>query len=240
MELKSLILGLVLSAAAFAVKSGGGLAYLFLQSPGKRFKFLAVTAFLTGYGLVFLFAAGVLTRVNFIARIDLLQEFFKSGMTLHFLLAFLLVVWGVRLLMKGNAGGTTRGWLLLVVPCPVCFFVILLSCGFVGALYPASPLVFLCLYAGFCLLSLAAAFFFSLAVKDRGAAGPFLGALMLYIALYFLVSVLVVPQFADLDKIYRIALPDHSSDASGSSLYFTLLVLTCLAAGFLRPHQKKG
>ncbi len=102
MELKSLILGLFPSTGAFALKSGGGLAYVLVQRPGKMGRCLVTLAFMTGYGLVFGLAALLLLKVDLPAHMDLFQEFFKSGMTLHFLLAFLLLFWGVSLLKQSR------------------------------------------------------------------------------------------------------------------------------------------
>jgi predicted transporter len=135
MELKTLILGLILSTAAFAIKAGGGLAYLFIKIPGKRRKIVSSFGFMLMYGLVFLLVALILTQINLTCHIDLMQGFFKSGMTLHFILAFLLILWGIKLLLKNEDPSTaTRGWIPLVVPCPVCFSVILLSSSFVNIL----------------------------------------------------------------------------------------------------------
>ncbi len=116
---------------------------------------------------------------------------------------------------------TTSGWIPLVVPCPVCFSVILLSGSFVSALYPDSSLVFYGFYAGFLLISLVVASLFTLVIRDKGSAGAFLGALMLYIAGYFVLSVIVIPQFADLQKIYRIFFSENAFSLSKETLIVT-------------------
>ncbi|MBU2631551.1 MAG: DUF2162 domain-containing protein [Proteobacteria bacterium] len=209
MELKSLITGLFLSIGVFAVKSGGGLGYVFVQAPGRARQAMAFLAFMTVYAMVFGAAAVLLLNVNLTAHIGLMQDFFKSGMTLHFLVAVLLLIWGV-FLMKRPRGQTqsSRGWILLVLPCPVCFTVILLSCSFLNAIYPGRIMVFFALYAGFIIVSLAVAFAITRFVKTLAAAHRFTGMLMVYIAVYFMLSIIVIPQFADLDKIYTIATPE--------------------------------
>ncbi len=245
MELKSLILGIFMSTAAFALKSGGGLAYLFLKSPGIRKKTTISVLFMAGYGVVFGSAALLLSRVELTAHLDLLQEFFKSGMTLHFILAGLLLLWGISLLRRDNPGKTvsktriSKTWIALVVPCPVCFSVILLSLAFVTALYPDQPLVAAALYAGFVLVSLGIAFGGAGLVKDSGAAERLLGTLMLFIAVYFLLSVIVVPQFADLEKICRISAPKTSFTLTAEQGFLGVVCLLALAAGFFNPFQRK-
>ena len=242
MEFKSLIIGLFMSLAAFAIKSGGGLAYLLLQTDDNRLKVSRTLIFVTGYALVFMLAAGVVTTINLTAHIDGLQAFFKSGMTLHFIMALLLVLWGIKLLSEKSAQRTTRGWIPLVVPCPVCFTAILLSSGFVATFYPGSLWVFIGLFAGYILISLAVAFGFFLLVRIRnrkGSAEPFLGTLMLYLAGYFLLSVIIIPQFADLDKIYRLSLSDSVFEWSKQNLFVLAIALTGLAAGFTIPSKRE-
>ncbi|MFH2058022.1 MAG: DUF2162 family putative transporter [Pseudomonadota bacterium] len=240
MELKTLIIGLIVSVAVFAVKAGGGLAYLFLQVPGKRNRTMICVGFVAAYGFVFLAVVLILTKINLSHHIELLQDFFKSGMTLHFLMALLTGGWGVRLLLKNKQiQNTSRGWILLVLPCPVCLSVILLSCSFVSVLYPGRPLVFVSLYAGFILISFVAAVLFAVILKDRVAAGPFLGILMLYIAGYFLLSVIVIPQFADLDKIYRISLIGQGIKITRETIIVIIISLSALAVGLIKPLKRE-
>ncbi len=170
----------------------------------------------------------------------ILLAFFKSGMTLHFLLALLLLGWGVNLLKNRHEKQTsTRGWIPLVVPCPVCFTVILLSCSFVSALYPDNPVVFFALYAGFILISLVVAFTVGRLLNNQGAANLFLGGLMLYIAVYFILSVIVIPQFADLDKIYRISITDSMFELSREKIILLVLSISALITGFINPLKRE-
>ena len=83
MELKTLVLGIFMSTLAFALKSGGGMTYLFSRSPNVRLQLLFSVLFAVGYGLVFGAAALLIHQVDLTAHLDLLQEFFKSGMTVH-------------------------------------------------------------------------------------------------------------------------------------------------------------
>lgn len=240
MELKSLILGLFLSIAAFALKSGGGLTVVFLQAPTRARKILSALVFMAGYGIVFTAAAQILLKVNLVAHVDFLQHFFKSGMTLHFLLALLLLFWGISLVKESRRPNqTTRGWIPLVVPCPVCFTVILLSCSFMGALYPGCPMIFFALYAGFVGISLGVAVCFARLVREPATVRPFLGTLMLCLAIYFLLSVIVIPQFADLDKIYRISFTQNRFELSREKIYLILLSIGAVMAGVINPLKRE-
>ncbi|MBU1344198.1 MAG: DUF2162 domain-containing protein [Proteobacteria bacterium] len=239
MELKSLIVGLFLSIGAFAVKSGGGLGYVLVQAPGRARQAVATLAFMVMYAMLFGAVALLLLRVNLMAHIELLQDFFKSGMTLHFLVAILLLIWGV-FLMKKPWGQTQsgRGWIPLVLPCPVCFTVVLLSCSFLNAVYPGRIMVFCALYAGFIIVSLTVAFAITRFVKTIDAAHRFSGMLMVYIAVYFILSIIVIPQFADLNKIYTISTPEPFFVLSREKIILILMTMAGLAAGFFNPFNK--
>lgn len=239
MEIKSLILGLFMSTAAFALKSGGGLTYVFLKNPGTLRRLCISLCFMAGYGLVFGASALLLLSVDLMAHVDLLQDFFKSGMTLHFLIAATLIIWGILLLKQDTESRkTTKGWLALVVPCPVCFSVILLSCSFVNALYPGQPLVFVFLYAGFTVISLLTAYLGAHLVKAKGNAEHLLGTLMVSISVYFLISVIVVPQFADLNKIYRISSTGPGSEFTDGNIILIIVCICAVAAGFFNPFRR--
>lgn len=230
-----------MSTAAFAVKSGTGLSYAFMRSKGKSLKFMILVSFMAGYGLVFSMAGVILLHVDFMARLDLVQEFFKSGMTLHFVFAGLLLFWGLALLKQNPENlQTTRIWIALLIPCPVCFSVILLSCGFVTALYPGQILVFPILYAGFLLLSLAVALIGSCLMKNNHFTEHRLGTIMVAIAVYFLLSVILVPQFSDLDKVYRISRAETDFHYTPVKAIVILLCTAALSWGFFNPFKRKN
>lgn len=234
MEFKTLILGLFMSTAAFSLKAGGGLAYLFVQKPGLGKKAALGAVFAAVYGLVFGLCAIILLTFNLPRHMDMLQTFFKSGMTIHFILALLISVWGIRLLLRNhNDFHVSKAWLPLVVPCPVCFSVILLSCSFLAAMFPGNRIVFAELYAGFIAVSLIFATLFAAFIRHPENAHRFLGMLMLYIAAYFMLSVIIIPQFADLEKVYRISSSvNEPSTLTNEHLVVLTICLAALLSGF--------
>ena len=262
MELKTLILGLFVSFAAFALKAGGGLAYLFSTRKTVKKKALAAGLFALVYALVFLLAGLILSGIDLTAHMDQFQTFFKSGMFMHFALALLLIIWGVRLvstpgksgkaskspnpdqrnsdtLAHGQSHKATRGWIPLVIPCPVCFTVILLSVAFLRILYPGHPGLLWALYLFFVLVSLGVAWPLSFAM-DRFSPEPMLGTLMLYLSAYFLLTIFMVPSFSDLDKIYRISVPDgHAGSISASGLMLACGAVAAVVVGFAWPKIYK-
>ncbi|NPA24216.1 MAG: hypothetical protein GXO34_00115, partial [Deltaproteobacteria bacterium] len=169
------------------------------------------------------------------------------GMTLHFIIALLLLAWGTILLKSGGEedsqnpepGRGSRAWLLLALPCPVCFSVILFSGAFLHHLWPGMTALFVWLGAAFITLALAAALLFHLS-GNRQRPEAFLGTVMILAALYFLVTIAVVPQFADIERIYRLS--QNSVGLLPGSHRLLLLSVAGLAfiCGYLRKTFKRN
>jgi predicted transporter len=236
MELKSLFLGLAFSVGIFAVKSGAGLSYLLRRETKLRWRLAAICGFIVSYALVFCLAWFLVNRVDLFSHLDRVMLFFKNGMTLHILLAALLLVWGVTLLKRGDGPeARSHGWLLLALPCPVCFSVILFSGAFLHNLLPDVPWLFVWLYAGFILISLISGLALARLGKEHG-----LGSIMVLAALYFLITIAVVPQFGDIERIYRLSL--NSVTILENSRLPWLLVGMSLAfmVGFLKTIRRSS
>ena len=182
---KSLILGILFSIGVFAVKSGMGFSYVIQRHQGRWRRTAAVLIFAAAYGLVFLGAALVLERLDPVRHLPALQAFIQSGMLVHIAMAALMVIWGAILLKRRPAESTTtRGWLILVMPCPVCATVILLSLAFLRALLPDRFAWLVAgLYAAFMLLGLVTAWIVRLYQQTRGQPSEtLLGGAMVLIA----------------------------------------------------------
>jgi predicted transporter len=207
MSYENLILGVLFSIGIFAVKSGLGIAYLVAGQEKKRAKIGAFLLFALTYGLVFAAVALILAGVDPVRHLAAIQSWVRSGMIVHLGLAVLLMVWGVLLLKNGGRRRKSRGWLLLALPCPVCATVIFLSAGFLYASFPDTPKsAVLALYLAFVLINLVTMAVIGLYRKTRAIPSEsILGGAMLLIAFYFMASVTVMPRFADMDKVYRLA-----------------------------------
>lgn len=234
MELKSLTLGLIFSVGIFAFKSGAGLSYLLKKQKGYR-RLLVISAYTLSYGLVFWLAALLLKRIDFLAHLDTVMLLFKNGMTIHFLLAGLLLLWGF-VLMARQESGPSHGWLLLALPCPVCFSVILFSCALLQNLLGESRYLFSTLAGGFIMTGLVTAFTLAFFGKARPEHG--LGLVMVLASLYFLVSMAVIPQFSNIDKIYRLSKTSASILADSNLPLFLTGASLVFMAGFVHSLKK--
>ncbi len=212
---KSLIIGVLMSIGIFAVKSGAGVGYRVVRQPGWVGKIMILLFFAGAYAMLFGLVAVVLRFLDPVRHLNAVQAFLQSGMVVHVLLAGVMMVWGVVLLkLPSSEKKTSRGWLLLAVPCPVCAAVILFSAAFLVSFFPGHLVsVMVALYTAFVLISLVTVIAVSIGRKPDARGGPesFLGSVMLLVAGYFFLSVTVMPQFGDLDKVYRLA--GYASDA---------------------------
>jgi predicted transporter len=230
---KSLILGVLFSIGIFAVKSGVGIAYVMARQQRARLKAAAVILFAVAYGLVFGLAALMLHRLDPVRNLTAIQTFIQSGMLVHLVMAGLMMIWGVILLKQtpGLPSGS-RGWMILVLPCPVCATVIVFATAFCLSCFPDHfLLVVSSLYLAFLsisLLTMAVAQGYQRRMAQSSEA--FLGGAMLLIATYFIVSVTVMPQFADLDKVYRMA--GYHAKTQPQDTLAVALVLLLVAATF--------
>ena len=232
MAYENLILGVLFSIGIFAAKSGVGMAYVV---GGKKQRRAQAGAFLLCamiYGLVFVAAATILTMIDPVRHLTAIQAFVRSGMIVHTILAGLLMGWGVMLL-KGGSGyrKKSKGWLLLAVPCPVCVTVIFFSAGFLFTCFPDTPKsAVLALYLAFMLIHLVTMGVTGLYRKRQTVpAESLLGGAMLLMALYFFISVTVMPQFADMDKIYRLAMYQGQTPAQKGFRLVPFWILTASA-----------
>ncbi|MDR2522738.1 MAG: DUF2162 family putative transporter [Synergistaceae bacterium] len=242
-------LGMFVSMVSFSVKAGLGWGYL-LSRHGGAGK-IAVSALLAVmYAL--LFAAAGVVAPRFVSSYDLFLPLWREGVTLHWAAALLILAWGVALLRSGTAccrdGHSSRAWLALVVPCPVCAGAVLASASCLILYFPGQAVPALTgLYAAFMTAAAvtAAVMSRSLGAGEKRAAAS-LGTAMILIAAYFMVSALVVPHFPEVRRVYRIAANAGTVGAllqsaiyliSSSMLYPAMFLL---AAGFAAVTASAG
>ena len=243
MELKSLIIGLIFTIGIFAFKSGVGLHYFLSQERKLKLKLLFFLIYSAVYLFIFMLSSLILQKMSIIKHFEDIQTFLKSGMFIHMLMACLLLTWGVILIKRQKSEKhITRAWLLMVIPCPVCITVIFFSAGFLVAFFPDSGnLAVLCAYAGFIVINIAAMIIMSFwkALSDS-TPEAILGSLMLMISVYFILSVIIMPQFSDLDKIYRLATYKSEQNLINTDQFilYLLIIISSILFGFYLMKRK--
>ena len=243
MELKSLFLGLTFTIGIFALKNGIGLHYFLIQRRKLKTKLLFVFFYCLVYLLIFILSSHILQRIDIIHYFEIVQNFLKSGMFIHILMAAGLIIWGV-VLLKGKESQDKKsfGWLALIIPCPVCITVIFFSTAFLISYFPnfgCMAVLGACL--GFMVIVIITLISMALlGTRTDSTPESILGAAMLTIAAYFFLSVIVMPQFRDMGEIYRLAAYQGEkqivSPQDALFLYFTMAAL--FTTGFLAMRRK--
>jgi predicted transporter len=246
MELKTLFIGIVFAMGIFAVKSGVGIHYLLTQAGERKNRFTRLSLYSLVYLFLFLACAYVIDRIDIIAYFETLQKFIKYGMILHVLMAGGLLIWGILLLR--NSGMPSKGknaWVALIVPCPVCISVVFLSLSFLISYFPnavhvAAISTYLAFMAIVLITHTAMAF-----RRNNSKEAPELtvGTAMVLIAVYFFLSIIILPQFGNVDRIYRLAAYEGETQTVGSKdlLLMCSIIIAFLALGFIKmKKQLKG
>lgn len=238
MEFKSLLLGILFSIGIFAIKSGVGLSYFFQRKMKLKKKLAALLLYAGGYLFIFLGVFHILKHLNFLQYFEIIRNMMESGMLIHVIMATFMAVYGFMLLKRPpNQSPAMSGWLILVLPCPVCLTAILFSVAFLLAYFPeAGKTAVLTTYAGFLLINFLTVILMNAwSVGSRSTPETILGAAMLMISVYFLLSVVIMPQFGDIDKIYRLALYKGEQPAMPARSFwlFSALITISFAIGFV-------
>ncbi len=228
MELKALILGLVFTLGIFAFKGGAGLSYFIRSQKSMLSIILGMLIHAALYGFLTLGCWFLLNKINLLNHLGFITTVSTGSMTVHGIFALLLFIWGAYLLTtSSDQHDGSYGWLLLVIPCPVCLLVFICSTALLHSFFPEKTEVLVLLYAGFITLSYTVALLFIFLFR---AFQPekVLGNTMLFCALYFLLTVVMVPQFSQIERIYRLcsgraALPQHYGELFGAAAILLII-----------------
>ena len=205
-EMLGLFLGLMLSTGMFAVKAAVG-GWHCLALHGGRHPWLPFI-FLVPYLILFEIAFWLLSSIGMDRLSEFSLRYFGLGVLLHLLMCVGLVIWGYRLLIREDTcKHGDRSWMLLAFPCPVCASAILLSCVMAQLLYPtASGLLRHGLPLAFAILYLTTFAGLWTIRRFTGVTALHLaGWMMLLIAAYFVLLLMISPQWTQLDRIHALA-----------------------------------
>jgi predicted transporter len=243
MELKNLFLGLTFAIGIFALKSGIGLHYFLMRKGTLRKKLIFLFLYSLVYLLIFMLSSHILQGINIIHYFELVQGLLKSGMLIHILIACGLVIWGIILLKRADKPGDgSFAWVALIIPCPVCVTVIFFSSAFLLSYFPHFGYVaVLGSYVGFMAIVIVTVISMTLwGGKFGSTPESILGSAMLIIAVYFFLAVIIMPQFGDIDKIYRLAAYQGEKqiiDKSHVLLLYSIMA-TLFTTGFWAMRRK--
>ncbi|OCC15331.1 hypothetical protein DBT_1078 [Dissulfuribacter thermophilus] len=236
MEAKGLIIGLVFTLGVFAIKGGAGFGYLLSDKSSLRLGIVSLTLYLLFIGLIFWGTQKVANNGLLASSQESFSFLAEQGMRIHFLMWAGLMAWGTYLLTRPPAR-STRAWLILSAPCPVCLMVIVIDVYLFTSLWPKDPIRSLCLpflfFSGMVIVtSILTALFFKRAdttPKRR------LGWIMVFLSAYFATNVLTAPHFKEAKMVYEMAIRQKAlystQDFNILFLFFFLFI-----AGILRQR----
>ncbi len=240
-ELCSLFLGLGFSTGIFAFKSAvGQYYYLTLQKKhSSKLAFLSLS--LMGYSSLFLLSFYLIINFEVFKCTEYFQNFLRSGMSIHILVAFGLLAWGIYLIRVNRSAACqierkSRAWMLLAIPCPVCASAIFLVCAFMMSLFPDMKLTTTLFTLSFFIainLSVTAALLF---YEHKFSLSPehITGRMMVFVALYFFIIILLLPNFQNIERIYRISLGNGKAVSGDPRLIWIITAVAGIfVAGFL-------
>ena len=250
MELKSLFIGLVMAIAVFAVKAGIGWRYAI---SGRRVGKLSLSlGILVAYGILFGAIYYLVTTIDLLRHYETFEPLWRNAMLLHWIMAASIFVWAIFLLRRSNGSSAERmgdccssaqAWWALVIPCPVCLGVLLLSQSVLVLYFPeqsfwATVGLFFA-FVAIALASAAATHIGSLGRRSSPQGG--LGMAMLITSSYFMLFALLAPGFAEAGRAYRIAsYSQEKSDFDPWTLIATLTIVTFfLLIGFVHFYRKR-
>ncbi len=232
--IKTLIIGIIFTSSIFAIKSGIGISYLLKKD--KKFQLVIV---LIIYFSLFIINFYLIKYFDFIKHFNIFEKFLKNGMLIHFILAIGMFLWGINVLLEYKKD--TKAYLLLIMPCPFCFLIILLTLGFLYKFIGNYEIKYtLYFFFAFAIVQLLTGFIMN---KFKSNPENFLGISLIIMGLYFLITYIVAPVFSDIDRIYRISSYSFSInfDFYKKNLtyflsFFSIFFAGCLNYLFLRKR----
>ncbi|GEM_PF-4257105 len=238
MEIKSLILGIVFTLGIFAFKSGIGLNYLlFSRDKGKFFVMLIG---ILSYFFIFAASYFIIKHINILDYFQIFENFLKTGIVVHLTLAIGMILWGIHILTKTEH--TSLGYLLLLVPCPLCFITVFLCLSFLvkftGSYSFADTILFYSGFLGLQIFTMMIFRFFSKVVDVKNI-NNILGYGLVAMGCYFIGIFCFAPVFGDIDKIYRMSSYLNSGLAINQNQVILLIgVITIIVLGFITSRRR--
>ncbi len=244
MDIKSIILGIAMSLGIFAVKTGIG-QYYCIAKTANRWKVIGLLLTLNfAYLAVFLLSFILIININFLEYFNEMQLFFKSGMTIHIVMAFFLFYFGWKMIIWERQAPawqdkTNYSILLLIIPCPVCSTAIFLTTAFMINIFPDKILYsFGICWGVFFAITMITLIILSLR-KSQKNINSSIGELMMLISLYFFFNIAVAPNFKDMERIFRIAKYDGDKISTNENyLWAYAIIAFAFFAGFIYNKLK--
>ncbi|WP_407282468.1 DUF2162 family putative transporter [Methanolobus sp. WCC1] len=220
----AMVIGVLISILIFGLKTGAGCGF---SSIGKK-NVLIISGSYFVLSLILGAFAGHLETEGF-------EDLSRMGMAVHSILAILLIVTGIYTNKKWNCGCdvSKHTFVLLSLPCPVCLSALLLSCMLLVTTLEVSGLwVGLLVGTVFFISVISSASIF----RKMGKGPDTLGNIMLFLGIFYLLGVLLIPAFI---KMQSMNITPVSGESVGITpfLVFGILILGGYLKEKIRRHS---
>lgn len=237
------ITGVLIAFSVFGIKVGLGLgSQLYSETVTTGRKLFVFVCALFSYLALFFVLYYIITHFNLLNYLDQFMSIVKYGMYMHLAVAFGLLMWGAKLLLKTSKDKqdiTCRSCLLLILPCPVCSMAIFINLTLAYSLSTLTPfLTTIILFIIFCaitVLTLALIFPFRHKISTGSS---FLGTSMSLIAVYFLLTLIFAPIYPKIKDVFTMA-SSNSPVNDSDSFYIIIFVgvaLLLIVGGFIKSR----
>lgn len=241
MDPERFALGLVVILAGFAIKSGVGLYMgLFAQNAfPKRGRLLLLypsiylTLFL-GLGLLWVYAQDLKVAIHLIL---------SYGAEIHILVSLFFMYLGIRFLLVPNNMATSKRWLVLLIPCPICAVTVFMSLGILISFFPQHELTAIFFsYGVFMSLGTLTLAVMYLCVKHRVIIdlNLLLGLILIFTSLYTIAVLLISEGYMQSGRVINIASNKSNFSFSFSNNLIIISFVICILAFLLGFIKKRS
>ncbi len=241
--------GVIVAFSIFGIKVGLGLSCQIYSGVISRSKKASLFAgALVVYLILFLILYYLVANLNLFNYLEEIMTVVRFGLVLHLIIATGLLTWGIKLLLKNQLTEKSKddsysGSLLLIMPCPVCATAIFLNMTFVHSISSLAPLLTTFILFGiftlFIFITIIVVYPFS---RNGSVNNNFLGLSMTFIALYFLLTLIITPIYSTIKDTFKMALvnnPANDIDYHTTSIIVGILILL-ISVGFIKKQYNKG
>ena len=247
MMIKSLLItGIIIALSIFGIKTGLGIAPLLYDgSIPVRKKLIFLTGILFIYLVIFLGLYALVTHFQLLNYLDHFLEAMRYGILIHLFVASGLIVWGIKLLLSAGSdtsGNSQKGILLLILPCPVCITVILLTLSLAYSTFSISlastTLLLFGIFSTIAFLVVLMLFPFRRQIGKTDSS--FLGLVMIMVSTYFFLTVLIAPAYQEIQDVYSLASQNTGNTTFNLKSFLILMssAVILFSAGYFIHHRK--
>jgi len=215
--------GIVSSILVFGIKTGIGCGFANL----KKSEIVGICA---GYFVISIVTGSLIGSVSQ----DFLGKITGMGLSIHVLLAVLMIAAGIHTQKQWNCGCdvSRHTFVFLSLPCPVCLTALFLACTMLAATLELTGVVIGIMVGSVFFLS---ALVSSLAFQRLGKTPETLGSIMMFVGIFYVLGAVLVPAYM---QTKTMTISTLAMDMGATLTSFVALSIFIMA-GFILHHREE-